>query len=330
MTAVVSAAAVAGQLQVLRDYESTNSLPDTASNVFAPGWDITYSDTGTNNQFYFASFGLGSPFPEDMKLCAAANGMWPASSPDSARTFSPSLEGVYTSALSVTTGTFTRRPPTAVPLLDSELGIHSTSPAAQESPTLASTGWDGECGPFLIVENGVLAVNFTDIGRADYVRNVFSEHNTMRMDVLQNIKVDELIGRMGALRKCVQHLPPYSPVKRVRLSELWLVSAELVPDWNSGAIGHGIPKHMFGDDRRWATTSRLGPASGRGLLFVFAEGARACEGAVSEASTRRIANCKRVFVCQLAQTSANPDDWKLAWTEIQAPGGPAPSSWHVH
>lgn len=329
VTAVVSAAAVAPKLHVLRDYESTNSLPDTASNVFAPGWDITYSNTGTNNQFYFASFGLGSPFPEDMKLCAAANGMWPASSPDAARTFSPSLEGVYTLAPSAVTRTFTRRPPTAVPLLDSELGIHSTSPAVQDQLLPASTGWDGECGPFLIVDNGVLEVNFTDIGRADYVRNFFSEHNTMRMDALQNIKAEELIGRMGALRTCIRYLPPYVPLKQVRLSELWLVSAELVPDWNLGALGHGIPKQMVGNDKLWATTSRLGPVSGRGMLFVFAEGASACRDAAGKASTRRIASCKRVFVCQLAQTSANPDDWKLAWTAIQAPGGPGPSSWHV-
>ena len=36
---------------------------------------------------HLAAYGLGSPFPEDSKLCAALSAFWPAVAPDAARTF---------------------------------------------------------------------------------------------------------------------------------------------------------------------------------------------------------------------------------------------------
>jgi hypothetical protein len=44
-------------------------LPDAASGIFAPGWDISLDYT--RGVRHLASYGLGSPFPEDSKLCAA-------------------------------------------------------------------------------------------------------------------------------------------------------------------------------------------------------------------------------------------------------------------
>ncbi len=73
-----------------KDYKTSSFLPDVCSSVFAPGWDITFSNnfpTDINNTAYLTSQGLGSPFVEDMKLCAAMNGMWAAASPDTARVF---------------------------------------------------------------------------------------------------------------------------------------------------------------------------------------------------------------------------------------------------
>src|SRR5262249_45176810 len=46
-----------------------SQMPDSASNEFDPGWDISMSGDAEGN--YLAAYGLGSPFPEDAKLCAA-------------------------------------------------------------------------------------------------------------------------------------------------------------------------------------------------------------------------------------------------------------------
>ena len=55
---------------------SSSFLTDAASNEFAPGWDVSL-DRQDGTVFY-AAYGLGSPFPEDAKLCAALNSFWPA------------------------------------------------------------------------------------------------------------------------------------------------------------------------------------------------------------------------------------------------------------
>jgi len=76
-----------------KGYIFSSYLPDLCSSVFAPGWDITFSSMNSNNneQIFLSTRGLGSPFVEDMKLCAAMNGMWPAASPDASRTFQGSI-----------------------------------------------------------------------------------------------------------------------------------------------------------------------------------------------------------------------------------------------
>ena len=65
------------------EHRTTTFLSDGCSDVFAPGWDVTFAEQGDTR--FYATFGLGSPFPEDVKLCAAANAFWPAASPDAAR-----------------------------------------------------------------------------------------------------------------------------------------------------------------------------------------------------------------------------------------------------
>ena len=85
-------------------------LPDAASNEFEPGWDVSLvrDDVG----LYYAAYGLGSPFLEDAKLCAALNSFWPAVAPDASRTFHMGLKSTFAS-------------PTAIPLMDNELGLPS-------------------------------------------------------------------------------------------------------------------------------------------------------------------------------------------------------------
>lgn len=108
-----------------KDYYNCSSfLPDSCSSVFAPGWDVTYGNTGDNS--YLSTKGLGSPFVEDMKLCAAMNGMWAVSSPDAARTY----QGTVTTEQSQSPYYWYANP-TAIPLLDDEIGFHKNSSAVK-------------------------------------------------------------------------------------------------------------------------------------------------------------------------------------------------------
>ena len=69
------------QLDVLR----SSHLPDDAAGVFAPGWDVgidRMTGAGTDDVAHLAAYALGSPFPEDAKLCAALSTFWPAVAPD--------------------------------------------------------------------------------------------------------------------------------------------------------------------------------------------------------------------------------------------------------
>lgn len=336
ITALVSDTAVrSGKQTFAVDYEASNSLPDTASNVFAPGWDVTYSTAGSKPgplPYYFASFGLGSPFPEDMKLCAAANGMWPAASPDASRTYYPSLGEVITSL--VQPRRRSRRPPTAVPFLDDEIGHHPASHAVLEKIVPAGTGWDGEYGPFLTRLKGSdgragrLAINFTNIGHADYVHNALSSNRQMRMRSLQHLTAEQVIARMDALRICISRLPGAS---KVRMSTLWLVSAEAVPNWSVGALGSGIPLGLLGGtDKTWAQRSRFGPEARDGYLFVFASRLDKSIQACPDDASRAVVACATMYVCQLAR-KPGASGFALAWTALQDDTpSPATAAWKVH
>ena len=135
-------------------------LTDAASNEFDPGWDISMS--GDDEGTHLAAYGLGSPFPEDAKLCAALNSFWPAAAPDASRTFA--IE--YGS--------------TAMPLLDRELGYHPSHPLVKARKVKSSLGWDGEQGPFFERISGRLFVNSANIDRSDYVSNALKNKIDIR------------------------------------------------------------------------------------------------------------------------------------------------------
>jgi hypothetical protein len=183
-------------------------LPDTSSKVFYPGWDATYG--GNHPTLYLTTLGLGSPFAEDMKLCAAANGMWPVASPDAARTFQGALESLPGIGA----------PSTSVPLLDDELGYHPSSPASLDYGQSPRTGWDGEHGPFIGDTGAVFTVDFADIVAVDYVRNALEDK--LDGSVLRSISTEELIARMHALRNAVKAVRG----KKVSKAKLWLIGAE--------------------------------------------------------------------------------------------------------
>jgi hypothetical protein len=209
---------------------STAFLPDAASGIFDPGWDISYS--GNNETDFFASFGLGNPFPEDSKLCAALNSYWPAVAPDATRTFGlcpPDWEAT-----------------TSIPLMDDELGYHPRHPLVRARKVRSRPGWDGEFGPFFGTRHAY--VNYADIARSDYVTHALERRFTLAR--LAVITPSEFFRRMNAMRACIYALPVRP--KRVSSTPLFLVSAKRIRSW---------------DKRLDRADPRL---SGEGYLFQFA------------------------------------------------------------
>ena len=144
VTALVSlpsgAAARPTRLEDVRT-ERHSHLPDDAAGFFAPGWDISV-DGRPGGPMHLAAYGLGSPFPEDSKLCAAISAFWPAVAPDAARTFEPKPDW-----------------PTVAPLTDAEVGSAGQLP------------WDGVPGPRLVRLDGQELVEYASFDHADYVTN---------------------------------------------------------------------------------------------------------------------------------------------------------------
>src|SRR5262249_47051694 len=157
-------------------------LTDAASNEFDPGWDVSVAKD--DEGYFLAAYGLGSPFPEDAKLCAALNSFWPAAAPDAARTFGFGPPDFL---------------PTAMPLLDAELGYHRDHPLVRARKVKSSLGWDGEQGPFFEKVGRRWFVNAADIDRSDYVSNALA--NKIDIRPTAGINASELIRRMDALRR---------------------------------------------------------------------------------------------------------------------------------
>lgn len=135
-------------------------LPDAAASVFAPGWDTSLDET--DGTVHLASYGLGSPFPEDAKLCAALSSFWPAVAPDVGRSFSSGDNDTELAPF-----------PTATPLTDEEIG------------TVGALPWDGVPGPRPTAQDGGL-IEYARFDHVDYVRSAldsrFSLELTGRVD----------------------------------------------------------------------------------------------------------------------------------------------------
>jgi len=120
-------------------------LSDGAAGIFAPGWDTSVDET--RGITHLAGYGLGSPFPEDSKLCAALSSFWPAVAPDAGRSFS-------------------RVFPTATPLTDAEIGSVGDLP------------WDGVAGPRLLDGD---VVEYAAFDFVDYVRSALDNRFTLAL-----------------------------------------------------------------------------------------------------------------------------------------------------
>lgn len=144
-------------------------LPDAASGVFAPGWDTSFDRTADGVE-HLAAYGLGSPFPEDSKLCAALSTFWPAVAPDAARTFEPNPNW-----------------PTVSPLTDTEIGQVGNLP------------WDGVAGPRLIELDGKKVVEYSALDYVDYVKNALQ--NEFSLSLTGQVDVSEYEARVLAMAR---------------------------------------------------------------------------------------------------------------------------------
>lgn len=215
-------------------------LPDAASDVFYPGWDVSQHQTA--NQNMYAAYGLGSPFPEDAKLCAALNSFWPAVAPDSARTYGWRPPPPWSRTGSALT--------TAIPLTDSELGYHLGHPRVAAGEVTAAPGWDGDHGPFVVNAAGARFVDASNPLRADQTRATLEGHGGF--SGLDAIDADEYIRRMEALRWCRKNVAAGG----FDVSSAWLIAFESVGDWatwNSAVWPKAGPELM-----------------GPGMIFLFA------------------------------------------------------------
>jgi hypothetical protein len=248
-TAVVGSSTSSDSLQEIRfPKRPPGWLPDSASDVFAPGWDV--SQHLWKNQNMLVAYGLGSPFPEDAKLCAALNSFWPAVSPDSSRTYGyrpPRLDRPA------------RLLHTSIPLLDSELGYHAQHPRALAKEVSSKPGWDGDFGPFIGCTAEERYVDASNPLRADQTRAAYDKQ--VHFSGLDQVTTESLLIRMEALIWCRREFDEWCRREFNKefdhpKSAWWLVSFEHVPDWSA-----------------WQSKT-LPSASpdlvGDGLIFVFA------------------------------------------------------------
>ena len=156
-------------------------LPDHAAGAFAPGWDASVDrTTGVD---HFTAYGLGSPFPEDAKLCAALSTFWPAAAPDITRTFFtvPFSNG------------------SVCPMTDDELGV-----------TGDQVAWDGITGPMIVGQTqNAVTIEYPDYPHVDYTRaalnNQFSIRKTSRVSVIEYQR------RILATLRCYRAMGPQTP-----------------------------------------------------------------------------------------------------------------------
>jgi hypothetical protein len=177
-------------------------LPDGSPGLFDPGWDTSqglyFTDPNRPLQRFMAGYGLGSPFIEDAKLCAALGSYWPGVAPDSTRVFPPdkAIDGEFYAY------------PTIVPLTDQEIG----SAPLDDGRYLP---WDGVRGPRLITVEGKPVVAYPNAYRVDYIDLV----GTMTAALTSKIDAPEYKARVLAMEAVYWALGIHDPDFVARLGE---------------------------------------------------------------------------------------------------------------
>ena len=147
-----------------------NHLPDDAAGVFAPGWDVARDWLPHNHTQHLANYGLGSPFPEDAKLCAALSEFWPAVAPDATRTYTYAVTGHFA---------------TICPLTNEEIGQRG------------NLSWDGERGPKVVRRGRSHYARFSSFDHADYALNAVA--GSMSLRVTSHMDEHEFQARVAAM-----------------------------------------------------------------------------------------------------------------------------------
>jgi len=150
-------------------------LPDDSAGVFAPGWDV--SQDKFKGTAHMAAYGLGSPFPEDAKLCASLSSFWPGASPDATRTYSPFATNI-----------------TVAPLTDEEIA----RPGSGRLP------WDGIPGPVEVkaAKAGVASAEYAAFERVDYVDSALAGQFTLSLT--SHIDLEEYTNRVLTMARVYQ------------------------------------------------------------------------------------------------------------------------------
>jgi hypothetical protein len=176
------------QLDILR----SSHLPDDAAGVFAPGWDVGVDQpSGADGVAHLAAYALGSPFPEDAKLCAALSTFWPAVAPDVHRTFAmPGYGG------------------TVAPLTDEEIG------------QAGSSAWDGIPGPRVVSRDGGRYVEVASFLNADYVRQAVENRFNIRLTA--QISAEDYQARILAVSRVYSAVGNLSNIAETRQNWLML------------------------------------------------------------------------------------------------------------
>lgn len=164
VTAIVSQMAAPGHDQAALPKQEPNGplnfekvgLPDGSPGLFDPGWDVSIGVRSTNGgkdiHKYLVGHGLGSPFIEDAKLCAAMGAYWPGLAPDATRQYQPEkwMDGIPYPW------------PSIVPLTDEELGMVPSANGKRMS-------WDGVVGPQRRTKGDHDVVAYQDMEHVDYI-----------------------------------------------------------------------------------------------------------------------------------------------------------------
>lgn len=140
--------------------------------------------------------------------------------------------------------------PTAIPMMDGELGLHPRHPEARGAP---SRGWDGEYGPFLTADGA--HVDYADIERSDYVANLIDGQWDFHR--LAGIDNRELSRRMDAYARALDE----AQLGDIAFTRQMLISAKVVDDWSRDA--RGPTNGMTGSGYRFLVGRIGGPLEAR-------------------------------------------------------------------
>ena len=224
-------------------------LPDGSPGLFDPGWDtsqsVHYSNPGEPVQKFLSGYGLGSPFIEDAKLCAALGAYWPGIAPDSTRSFPPDkrIDGNFYPY------------PTIVPLTDQEIG---SAPLANGE----YLPWDGVRGPQYVTIEGKTVAAYPNPYRTDYIDIV----GTMTAALTSRIDLPEYKARIMAMAAVYWALGIHDPefvmkhgeeaatYKVIQAKAAWAVMSFRVVDAADAAMraAEQVAKMELTGERRYA------------------------------------------------------------------------------